>query len=269
MAQIALIIPYFGSFPEWMDLYLYSCSRNRIIDFHYFTDCDIPSKIYKNTIFHSISFRDYCRLVSNRLTIDFHPEDAYKLTDLKPFYGLIHQQELGEYEFWGYGDLDLVYGNLLFFLNEKNLKNYDFLTTHSNRVAGHFSIIRYNSQYTKTCLKLKNWKLSLESERHFSLDEDYMAFLLNPLQRVFCHFYYRYIRKICPDVYKSFDIFQQLTSFLHPRVLMKELYTSPVPRVGEIWKYNVENGNIEVPNRLKGQVKEMFYLHFLNSLLSR
>lgn len=26
--KIAIIIPYFGKFPEWIDLFLYSCSRN-------------------------------------------------------------------------------------------------------------------------------------------------------------------------------------------------------------------------------------------------
>ena len=26
--KIAIFIPYFGKFPEWIDLFLYSCSQN-------------------------------------------------------------------------------------------------------------------------------------------------------------------------------------------------------------------------------------------------
>ena len=32
-AKIAMIVPYFGKWPEWMDLYLYSCSKNPQVDF--------------------------------------------------------------------------------------------------------------------------------------------------------------------------------------------------------------------------------------------
>lgn len=38
MNQIAFIIPYFGKWPEWMDLYLYSCSRQKNIDFIFYTN---------------------------------------------------------------------------------------------------------------------------------------------------------------------------------------------------------------------------------------
>ena len=44
---------------------------------------------------------------------------------------------------------------------------------------------------------------------------------------------------------------------------MRELYTTPIPMVGEVWKYYVEDGRIEVPERFKKQTTEIFYLHFL------
>ena len=39
MKKICILIPYFGKFPKWFDLYLYSCSHVKSIDFYYFTDC--------------------------------------------------------------------------------------------------------------------------------------------------------------------------------------------------------------------------------------
>ena len=116
MNKIALIIPYFTAYPPiWLNLNFYSCSKQSNIDFIYFTDCDeiinMASK-YPNIICHKVSFEEYCDNVSKRLEVDFHPEHAYKLCDLKPFYGLIHEDDLQYYDWWGFGDLDLIYGDL-------------------------------------------------------------------------------------------------------------------------------------------------------------
>lgn len=78
MYKIAIIIPYFGKFPEWIDLFLYSCSLNKkitdniTIDWLIFTDCELPRKIYDNTIFIQMSFKEYCQHVMSCLHIDFH-----------------------------------------------------------------------------------------------------------------------------------------------------------------------------------------------------
>lgn len=54
-AKIAMIVPYFGKWPEWMDLYLYSCSKNPQVDFLFFTDCLMPATVYPNTLLqHSL-----------------------------------------------------------------------------------------------------------------------------------------------------------------------------------------------------------------------
>lgn len=67
--QICIIVPYFGLFPVWFDLYLYPCSRQKNIDFIFFTDCTIPKVVYDNTIFISVSFDDYCTYISGKLNI--------------------------------------------------------------------------------------------------------------------------------------------------------------------------------------------------------
>lgn len=97
--KVAQIIPYFGKWPEWIELYFYSCSRNPNIDFIFYTDCPLPKQQYPNTIFHQCSYQRYSQIVSNRLCIDYHCQKPYKLTDLKPFIGVIHEPELRNYDF--------------------------------------------------------------------------------------------------------------------------------------------------------------------------
>jgi len=46
MQSITILIPYFGKFPEWADLYFETVRKNSSINFIFYTDCDFEK--YKN-----------------------------------------------------------------------------------------------------------------------------------------------------------------------------------------------------------------------------
>jgi len=97
-------------------------------------------------------------MVSIKLNIKFSASNsAYKLCDLKPFYGLIHKEDLARYEFWGFGDIDLIYGDLSSVIDEETLSRYDFISLHSERVSGHLFLMRNIAESNKLCLKIPNW----------------------------------------------------------------------------------------------------------------
>ena len=83
-----------------------------MVDFIFYTNCPLPKHRYANTIFYQCTFEEYKKLVEVRLSLDYSIEKSYKLCDLKPFLGAVHEPELKEYDFWGFGDLDVVHGNL-------------------------------------------------------------------------------------------------------------------------------------------------------------
>lgn len=251
--KIAIIIPYFGKFPDWIDLYLFSCSKNSFIDFWFFTDCDIPHKVYKNTFFKKITFKEYCEWVSHALGITFAPENPYKLCDLKVFYGIIHENLLKEYDFWGFGDLDLMYGDLSLVVNKNTLGRYNIITTHADRVAGHFTIIKRESKYSAFCLKIKNWKDRLEDKFVFGLDEHDFTALIYPIHK----WVWRLHRLTSIHHYKLFAFFNAITR-LFSDISIKEYNTSPLPKSGETWVYNIKLNKIIAPNK-----SEIPYLHFL------
>ena len=41
----------------------------------------------------------------------------YKLCDYKPVYGLIFDEDLQDYDFWGHCDVDLIFGDIRKFIN--------------------------------------------------------------------------------------------------------------------------------------------------------
>lgn len=258
MNNIVMIIPYFGKWPEYMDLYLYSCSKNPQIDFLFFTDCALPNKVYINTIFKRITFVDYCKLVSDKLYIDFNPKDAYKLCDLKPFYGVIHESDIKQYDWWIFGDMDLVHGDLSIIVNDENLKKYDLITTHCYHVAGHFTVIRKSSKYTRCCLCIPQWQSLLLNNEHQGVDEGVWCHVVYPQLGKVRSFYEHIWKKISNQ-----DLWGYLawTNRVFCNRLTKrayiEYYTTPDPLVGQTWSYKPESGRVY---RYDG--KELPYLHF-------
>lgn len=261
--RILIIIPYFGKFPEWINLFLYSCGRNRIIDGNVriewliYTDNEIPDHTCDNVIFRRVSFADYCSMVSKKLDFDFGPSNPYKLCDLKPFYGIIHSDDLKGYTHWGFGDLDLCYGNLSMLVNSRMLIRYDLITTHGDRIAGHFTVIRKESGYNDICFRIEDWQSKL-SCGNLGLDEHYFTALIRPFMR-----YWLKIYRLLKHVNKKMNLyeFMNIPNKVHnifSKAYIKEFYTSPAPKDGEVWTYEAPFNRILSPTG-----KELPYLHYL------
>jgi len=269
--KIATIIPYFGKWPEWIELYFYSCSKNECIDWYFFTDCEGIKTQYPNVHFENMFFSDYCKIVSERLKIEFKPTSPYKLCDLKPFYGYIHQDILKTYDFWGFADVDVVWGNIKDFYTDKLLDKYDVFSTHNDRLSGHFCILRNDLRYTNLCFKIKDWQTKLESEQNFALDEGEFSRLIFPKSKIIGKFYRQIMMnwlgwKLAWEIYYNFfPVFHILFQFKRRKLYFKEQHTTPIlNNDGKLYKYEAEtwyyeNGEI-TNNRIK---KEYMYLHFM------
>ena len=212
---------------------------------------------YPNIICHKVSFEEYCDNVSKRLKVDFHPEHAYKLCDLRPFYGFIHQDILEQYDFWGYGDNDLVYGNLNVLTNDNMLNSYDVITTMSERIAGHFSIFRNNEKYRMLGFKCPQWKEHILSSEHVGFDESDWVRLVLPEKRILTAIY-KSLFKPFMSYGKWVEMTYRLYSNKWNRKFTKEMFTTPIPKDGDVWTYDNKTGKIIAPDG-----RELPYLHFL------
>ena len=96
--SIIFIIPYFGQWPEWFPFYLESCRINSDINWLFFSDCGLPPNVPPNVQIREVSLFEYCRRVSGALGIEFVDVAPYKLCDIKPAYGLIHEKDIKGYD---------------------------------------------------------------------------------------------------------------------------------------------------------------------------
>lgn len=168
---IRFVIPYFGSWPFWMDFFLEGCRRNADVEWLFFTDCGVPAKAPPNVSFVEISFQAYCGLVSDRLGISFYPLQPYKLCDIKPALGYIHEDYLRDVDFWAFGDIDVVYGDLRRYFTAARLAEKDLFSTHTRRVSGHLCLLRNTKLMREAFMRIPNWQQRYADPAHQALDE--------------------------------------------------------------------------------------------------
>lgn len=169
--SIIKIIPYFGQWPDWFELYIESCKHNPDIHWLFYTDCDEPDNQSTNVSYKYMSFDEYKRFVSERLSINFNPSSPYKLCDLKPALGFIHEEDIQDYEFFAIGDIDIIYGQIRRFITDALLEKYDVIGTHNRRLSGHFAIFRNTEMFRQAFRKIPDWQKLMEKNEHLGLDE--------------------------------------------------------------------------------------------------
>jgi len=134
--RICLIVCWYGKLPYYYKLWEKSCSYNENIDFLVFTDQDYSSK-YKNIIFHKKSLSEMEKLFSKKLKMEVHIESGYKFCDLRPSFGIVFDDYVKKYDFWGHCDLDQIFGDTSKFLTDSILSKYDKINKN-----GHFVLYR-------------------------------------------------------------------------------------------------------------------------------
>lgn len=108
----ALIIPYFGKFKNYFDVFLKSFSYNPQFDLLLITDNNETYLYPSNVKKLNMSFEQFRELVQSKFDFNISLEKPYKLCDYKPAYGYICEQWLEGYDYWGHCDCDLIFGDL-------------------------------------------------------------------------------------------------------------------------------------------------------------
>lgn len=141
MKPICFVMPYFGEFKKSVALFFESVRRNTKIDWLIITDNEQPINIPENIRWVKTTLNTIQDKARKKLNCKVCLNYAYRLCDFKPFYGLIFSEYLSEYEYWGYGDFDVIYGELFAFYTKIEYNRYDKI----NR-WGHCTLIKNNSE---------------------------------------------------------------------------------------------------------------------------
>ena len=124
--RVAVIVCYYGIFPEWMPVWLRTCELNPAFDFFIVTDTSIEN-LPINVKIIPITMAQLRERFSNVVGFQVALQSPYKLCDYRPLYGEAFKEYIVDYDFWGHCDIDLLWGNLNEFITEEVLNNYDLI----------------------------------------------------------------------------------------------------------------------------------------------
>lgn len=157
--RILLIIPYYGRWPRYFGFYLQSLAE-RCFDLLLVTDLSLSEyRVPGNVKVVNLPFVSLRELFERKLGTDVILESPIRLCDFKPMYGKVFEDYLDGYDYWAFGDCDLVYGNAFDpYLQRRLEEGFDALSLHPIWPTGSFFTVRNCEKMNRFYERTNNWK---------------------------------------------------------------------------------------------------------------
>lgn len=162
-----VIAVYMGPLPTLMPLWLRSAGHNRDVDFLVVTDRDPPAQVPDNVQFKQSTMAHLAALWSEAAGFDVALTNPYKLNDFKPLFWML-ASDLDRYDYWGFCDLDVIFGNLSPLL-DRRLGRYDMVCS-----EGHLRFVRNDARTRdawRDIARPRPWQDVLADPENFGMDE--------------------------------------------------------------------------------------------------
>lgn len=169
--KIAIIIPFFGNLncKGYFQRFLDSCEINSQITWFIFTDDKTPYKYPPNIKITYMRFEDLKEIIQKKYDFQIKLHTSYKLCDFKPAYGDIFESYISDYDWWGYADIDLIWGCVDHFISDDLLNSYEQLYS-----RGHLTLSRNNEKMRmlyRDSGGIELYKKIFSEEKHYAFDE--------------------------------------------------------------------------------------------------
>jgi hypothetical protein len=148
MISKCFVVPYFGVYPPWMEHWLANSVHLKALGYDFLFDTDEA---------------DFRRRVRRILDIECPPmHGTGKVWDFRPALGLLYEEELTGFDFWGHTDFDCVYGRVDRFVSDEFLQEIDMHSDCRDYVNGCWSLYRNTSQMRDLFMEEPFWHPIME-----------------------------------------------------------------------------------------------------------
>ena len=250
MNKICIVIPYFGKWPVWFNFFLKSCEFNPDVNWFFYTDCPALQSHSTNVRFFYATINDFNTLASDKLGMNIGIKRSYKICDFKPALGKIFEDFLVGYDFWGWGDIDVIYGNFSSFVTPQILSKYEIITTSMMKLFGPLTILKNTPKINELYKIGGYYKTIFKDGKNYAFDENLGV---NDRKVLF----------VSPDKLSKADILS-FSCIVNEALFRKELNVCVVDS-----KIHMDRKYIEVCIKFdKGRLinlinnKEMLFIHF-------
>ena len=168
--KIALVMPYYGVLPPYFSFFLRSL-EGKGLDVLFFSDLAVE-KCPSNFKPIKMPFDEFKRLAVEKLGVPVRLDTPRRLCDFKPMYGVLFAEELKGYDYWAFGDCDVMYGRRFDAWIEKVVAgDYEVATVQQDFVAGPFTLVKNCEKCNRFFEKAAGWRDILLQPKTMAFDE--------------------------------------------------------------------------------------------------
>ena len=185
MKKIRIIIPYFGKLPKFFPYFLLTAKRNEKINFLIYTDQKVDQfEILnaKNIEFVTLPFDELREKVQSKFDFIISLKTPYKLCDYKVAYGLIFEEELKGYDYWGFCDTDVLLGDIYQFLEEHSFFENDYARY---GLLGHLQIFKNSREVNRIFMSGQGSDYRLDYHNVFTSEQNFIFDEAEGIQKLF------------------------------------------------------------------------------------
>lgn len=245
MKSIVVFIPYFGKLPKFYTVWKETAFRNDTIRFVLFTD-DRSVCSERNIQVVHMAWQEMVSATQAHFPFRISLKTPYKICDFRPAYGEIFRAYTEGFDFWGYCDIDLLFGDIRKFITDEVLETYDRVFYY-----GHISLYR-------NCERMNS--LYRYSEPEYPA-VNYQECYSNPRAFYFDEFGGMYTKCLCNEI----AVFEDLSIRRDPIIAEEKFYwgkVAPSTQFVVLW----ENGRLFAVEN--GEKTELIYAHFFRRRFS-
>lgn len=152
-----------------------------------------------------MDFNELKTLFQSKFDFKINLEKPYKIADYRPAFGYVFDKYLdSKYDYWGFCDLDIIFGNICDYL-----KSIDFESGKFDKIGnlGHFQLLK-NNETIKMVFKEKNkldffenYKRVFKHKYNYWFDEQFGFGLIAINNSIKCYYPKDWIADITPSIF--------------------------------------------------------------------
>ena len=170
MNKVALILPWYGAKPWYWELFEKSAERLSM-DVIVIAEKGFSVKA-KNFRVVEMSLEEVRERAEKVLGTSVNLTRGYKLCDLRPMYGIVFADILDGYDYWAYGDCDVIYGRKFNdFLSKATTGDWDVATVQDKWLSGPFTMFKNVSKINTLFMRARDWQNMLKQPDNQIFDE--------------------------------------------------------------------------------------------------
>jgi hypothetical protein len=170
MRPAIILVPYFGEWPPWFPLYLRSCALNPQLDWLLIGDASPPDSAPANVRFLQLSLVEFLGRIGAQTDLKHRLLRPYKVCDFKPVLGAAFADEISRHAFFGWGDLDLVYGQFERLVLPL-LDNHDVISFSRQPFSNYTCLLRNEPAFLQLYRQAPCWQEKLSAPVYQAFDD--------------------------------------------------------------------------------------------------